>query len=99
MLIDTRLVTAKGQVQILRSELYTVKSNQAEQVTVIGELQSKLYTVYSNHAEMIRWTLDMGEALKVLAKRAADHTGTNTVGQDGFDIENLDSWLNPGSGS
>jgi hypothetical protein len=45
--------------------------------------QSELYTVKSNHTKLLRWSVDMGEAMKTLAKWIAENTGVNIVGQDG----------------
>ena len=60
---------------------------------------SELYTIKSNHAQLLRWTLDMGETVKALLKWLAENIGANIVGQQGYQIEDLGSWLNPGSES
>lgn len=51
--------------------------------------QSELYTVKSNHTKLLRWSVDMGEAMKTLAKWIAENTGVKIVGQDGLSVEEM----------
>jgi hypothetical protein len=39
--------------------------------------------VKSNYTKLLRWSVDMGEAMKTLAKWIAENIGVNIVGQDG----------------
>ncbi|KAH6704161.1 hypothetical protein BKA61DRAFT_581405 [Leptodontidium sp. MPI-SDFR-AT-0119] len=89
----------KKEVKELRDALQEVKR---ELVTVKGQFQtanSELYTIKSNHTQLLRWTLDIGETVKALLKWLAENMGAHIVGQEGHRVEDLGSWLDPGSES
>ncbi|CZT53507.1 uncharacterized protein RSE6_15122 [Rhynchosporium secalis] len=85
----------KNEVKELRDALQEVKR---ELVTVKGQFQtanSELYTIKSNHTHLLRWTLNMGETMKALLKWLAENMGAHIVGQEGHQVEELGSWLDP----